>query len=102
MSPASSPGKRAFVARAGKPLVFVACLAPALRLASDAYFGMLGANPIAELLNRLGFWGLTFLVLSLSISPMKMVFGWTFPMRVRRMVGLFSFWYLAMHFATYV
>jgi hypothetical protein len=41
-------GKRALVARAGKPLVFVACLAPALRLAIDAYFGKLGANPIAD------------------------------------------------------
>ena len=62
----------------------------------------LTANPIAEVMNRLGFWTLFFLLTSLAASPMKALFGWTFQMRVRRMVGLFAFFYASLHFTTYL
>jgi sulfoxide reductase heme-binding subunit YedZ len=85
-----------------KPAVFVASLLPLGNLGLDAFHSKLTANPVAEVMNRLGFWTLSFLVLSLAATPMKTVFGWTFQMRVRRMVGLFAFFYGALHFSTYL
>ena len=77
-------------------------LAPLAKIAADALRGGLGANPIEAILNRLGFWTLTFLALTLSATPLKEVFGWTAPLRVRRMLGLFAFGYGVTHFAFYV
>ena len=61
----------------------------------------LGANPIAEALNRLGLTALVFLVLTLAVTPLKTLFGWTWPARLRRMLGLFAFFYASLHFLTY-
>lgn len=85
-----------------KPAVFAASCLPLVKLAADALRDRLTANPIAEVLNRFGFWTLTFLTISLAISPAKTLFGFTQPMRVRRMVGLFAFAYAFLHFATYL
>lgn len=63
--------------------------------------GRLGANPIAEVLNQLGLLALVFLVASLACTPLKAIFGWTWPMRIRRMLGLFAFFYATAHVATY-
>lgn len=82
--------------------VFAACLSPLAKLGIDGARDQLSANPIAEVMNRLGFWTLTLLVLSLAATPMKTLFGWTAPLRVRKMVGLFAFFYGALHFVTYV
>jgi sulfoxide reductase heme-binding subunit YedZ len=90
------------LARIGKAVLFVACLLPLANIGLDAAGAKLTANPVAEVMNRLGFWTLSFLVLSLTATPLKTLFGWTFPMRVRRMVGLFAFFYAALHFTTYV
>ena len=76
------------------------CL-PALLIGLDAWRGRLGANPIAEILNRLGFWALTFLLLSLAPTGVRILLGWTEPVRYRRMIGLFAFSYAFLHFATY-
>jgi sulfoxide reductase heme-binding subunit YedZ len=70
-------------------------------VASDALRGRLGADPIAAALNRLGFWALTFLLCSLLATPLNAFLGWTAPVRVRRMVGLFAFYYASLHFVTY-
>jgi sulfoxide reductase heme-binding subunit YedZ len=85
-----------------KPAVFAAGCLPLAKLALDAWQGQLTANPIAEVLNRFGFWTLTFLVASLAATPAKTLFGWTSPLRVRRMVGLFAFFYASLHFLTYL
>jgi methionine sulfoxide reductase heme-binding subunit len=90
------------LARIGKAVLFVVCLLPLAKIGLDAADAKLTANPVAEVMNRLGFWTLSFLVLSLTATPLKALFGWTFPMRVRRMVGLFAFFYAALHFTTYV
>jgi len=90
------------LARIGKAILFALCLLPLAKIGLDALDAKLTANPIAEVMNRLGFWTLSFLVLSLVPTPLKALFGWTFPMRVRRMVGLFAFFYAALHFTTYV
>jgi sulfoxide reductase heme-binding subunit YedZ len=62
---------------------------------------MLGANPIATALNQLGLVTLVFLVASLACTPLKIVFGWTWPVRIRRMLGLFAFFYALLHVSTY-
>jgi sulfoxide reductase heme-binding subunit YedZ len=88
--------------RVGKATVFALCLLPLAKLGLDALQSKLTANPIAEVMNRFGFWTLSFVVLSLTATPMKTLFGWTFQMRVRRMVGLFAFFYASLHFSTYL
>ena len=85
-----------------KPVVFsIACL-PLLKLGADAAFQKLGADPIALVLNRLGWWTLFSLTAVLACTPLKLVFKWTWPMRVRRMLGLFAFSYALLHFTTYL
>jgi methionine sulfoxide reductase heme-binding subunit len=85
-----------------RPLVFGACLLPLAKLAVDGARGELTANPIEAAMNRLGFWTLTLLLSSLAATPLKTLFGFTKPMRVRRMLGLFAFFYGVLHFVTYV
>ncbi len=96
MGAATSWRRRTWVA------VFVAGCLPAGLVGFDALRGGLGANPIAEILNRLGFWALTFLLASLAPTALKIALGWTEPARYRRMVGLFAFFYAFLHFATYL
>lgn len=68
----------------------------------DASAGRLGANPIEEVLNRFGFWTLTFLMLSLAPTALRIVTGSAAAVRYRRTIGLFAFAYACLHFATYV
>jgi methionine sulfoxide reductase heme-binding subunit len=84
-----------------KPAVFSGALVPLAAIGVRAWQHRLGANPIAELLNRLGLLTLVFLVLTLACTPAKTLFGFTWPARVRRMLGLFAFFYATLHFLTY-
>jgi sulfoxide reductase heme-binding subunit YedZ len=84
-----------------KPAIFTGALIPLAATVFEAARGTLSANPIAEALNRFGLLALTFLVLALAMTPLRAVFGWTWPIRVRRMVGLFAFFYAALHLTTY-
>jgi len=98
-----TPGSKSFY-RLTKPVLFLLCLLPLafllLRAFAVAGFG-LGANPIEELLHELGRWGLKFLLLSLSITPLRRWTGWNWLLRFRRMLGLFAFFYIILHFLTY-
>lgn len=98
-----TPGSKSFY-RLTKPVVFLVCLLPLVFLLLRAFevagFG-LGANPIEELLHELGRWGLKFLLLGLSITPMRRWTGWNWLLRFRRMLGLFAFFYIVLHFLTY-
>src|SRR5438132_11084361 len=85
-----------------KPLVFAAALSPLLWLASRAVRGTLGPDPVAEVLNRLGLYALSLLFCSLACTPLQIVLGWTWPLRVRRMLGLFAFSYACLHLSTYL
>ena len=85
-----------------KPAVFAVCALPLVKIAVDAAGGRLSADPIAEVMNRLGFWTLSLLLVSLAATPLKTLFGWTAQMRVRRMVGLFAFFYGVLHFLVYL
>jgi sulfoxide reductase heme-binding subunit YedZ len=87
-----------------KPFVFALCLAPLALLALET-FGIaglsLGANPIEELIHRFGKWGLNFLLITLAVTPLRGLTKWSWPMRFRRMLGLFAFFYICMHFLAY-
>jgi len=87
-----------------KVVVFTACLIPFARLLLAA-FGMaglsLGANPIEELLHQLGLWGLRFILLTLAITPLRRKTGKAWLLKLRRMLGLFSFFYILLHFLSY-
>jgi len=87
-----------------KALVFLLCLVPLAKLALETFgvAGMsLGANPIEELIHRLGIWGLNFLLITLAVTPLRRLTGKSWLLRFRRMLGLFAFFYVLMHFLTY-
>ena len=84
------------------PGVLVGALVPAAAIAVRAARGELGANPIAQALNQLGLVALVLLIAALACTPAKTVLGWTWPIRIRRMLGLLAFLYATLHVATYV
>ena len=84
-----------------KPGVFAGSLVPLAAIVLRAAGGDLGANPIAEALNQLGLVALVFIVVALACTPLKTISGWTWPIRLRRMLGLFGFFYALLHVATY-
>lgn len=61
----------------------------------------LGADPVAEIEHRLGLWALRLLLLTLAITPLRQLTGWTVLLRFRRMLGLYSFAYASLHLAAY-
>jgi sulfoxide reductase heme-binding subunit YedZ len=60
------------------------------------------ANPVEELSHTTGEWGLHFLLLSLLISPMRHHFGWSDLLKFRRFLGLWSFFYILVHFFSFI
>src|SRR5438045_4751527 len=85
-----------------KPGLFVGALAPLASIALRALTRSLNANPIAEVENELGLAALVFLIASLACTPARRVFGWTWPPRVRRELGLLAFAYAMLHVSVYV
>src|SRR5438034_11035963 len=83
-----------------KPGLRVGALAPLASILARASQGALGANPIAEVMNELGLTTLILLVASLSCTPARHLLGWTWPVRVRRDLGLLAFSYALLHFLT--
>lgn len=90
------------VSRIIKPLLFCAALVPLAWLGWDALHDDLGANPIQEISHRTGDWTLRFLLLTLAITPLRRLTGWRTLLRLRRMLGLYAFFYACLHFLTYV
>ena len=64
--------------------------------------GGLAADPLADVLNRVGVLALVFLLASLACTPIKLLSGWAWPLRLRRMLGLMSFFYAVLHFGIYL
>lgn len=91
--------------RVAKSLLFLCCLLPLAWLIART-FGLgglgLGANPIDELIHQLGLWGLRLLLATLCITPLAVSLRKPKLMRVRRMLGLFAFTYLSLHFLTWL
>jgi sulfoxide reductase heme-binding subunit YedZ len=85
-----------------KPVVFLALLVPAAWLLWDGLSGNLSANPIEDVTHRTGRWGLTILLVTLVVTPAMRLSGWSQLIKLRRMIGLFAFFYVSLHFATYI
>ncbi|MBI1875856.1 MAG: sulfoxide reductase heme-binding subunit YedZ [Acidobacteria bacterium] len=85
-----------------KPLIFLAALVPAALLVRGAIQNDLGANPIEEITHQTGLWTLRFLMITLAVTPVRRITGWHAVIRLRRMLGLFGFFYACLHFLTYL
>jgi sulfoxide reductase heme-binding subunit YedZ len=83
-------------------VVFVAALTPAAWLVASAFTGGLGANPIDRITDETGTWTLRLLLTTLAITPLRRLTGWNDVIRLRRMLGLFAFFYGALHVSTFV
>ena len=79
-----------------------ACLIPLAQLAFNAYTGDLGANPIETITRFTGSWSLIILIASLAVTPLRRITGRNELIKLRRMLGLFAFFYAMLHFATYM
>lgn len=90
------------MARWLKPVVFAASLLPVVWLTWQALYGSLGVNPV-ETLNRFtGDWALRFLLIALAVTPVRRITGWPALARLRRMLGLFAFFYVCLHLSSYI
>ena len=82
--------------------MFVAALIPFAHLVWRGFNGDLTADPLVEITNDTGIWTLRFVVITLAITPVRRLTGWNPVIRFRRMLGLFAFFYAALHFLTYI
>jgi sulfoxide reductase heme-binding subunit YedZ len=82
-------------------LFLLACL-PFLRLFIFAYLDQLGANPLEAITRNTGDWTLYLLCITLSITPLRRLTGWTWLIALRRMMGLFTFFYASLHFLAFL
>jgi len=85
-----------------KPLAFAICAIPFCQLLYRAYMDDLGVNPIDFITRFTGSWALFILLASLSVTPLRKITGRNELIRYRRMLGLFAFFYAALHFSTYL
>lgn len=90
-----------FIRRVIKPVVFLACLGPLAWLVYGAFTDGLGVNPVEMITNTTGIWTLRFIALSLAITPLRWLTKWNPVILLRRMLGLFGFFYGTLHFMTY-
>lgn len=85
-----------------KALTFAIALLPLARLLALGLTDRLGVNPIEFITRSTGTWTLVFLLLTLSITPLRRLSGWGWLIRLRRMLGLFAYFYACLHFTTYI
>ena len=85
-----------------KPALFLLCMLPFCVLVYNGFTDNLTANPIKEITHFTGEWALRFLLITLSITPLRKITGKNALIRFRRMLGLFAFFYACLHFSTYL
>lgn len=85
-----------------KPIVWLGCLTPAGILVVRALRGNLTANPLELLTNWTGFTTLTLLMVTLAVTPVRRLTGWNGVIKLRRLIGLFAFFYACVHFSIYI
>lgn len=85
-----------------KPAVFLLCAYPLARLVALGFDHGLGVNPIEFITRSLGTWALSFLLLTLAVTPVRKLTGWNQIQRVRRMLGLTAFFYALLHWTSYL
>ena len=85
-----------------KPLIFAAALVPAAALVYGFFTNDLTADPTDYITDQTGTWTLAFLVAALTITPIRRFTGWNAAVKLRRMLGLFAFFYACLHLCTWV
>ena len=85
-----------------KRIIFIAALVPAARLVAGAFTGDLTANPIEYITHQTGWWALAFLTVSLAITPIRRLTGRHEVIRLRRMLGLYAFFYATLHLLIWI
>lgn len=85
-----------------KPLVFLLCLVPLAVTGYDLAMGNIRGEWIKEITHRTGFWGLTFITITLAVTPLRRITHFNQLQSYRRMLGLFGFTYISVHFLIYV
>ena len=85
-----------------KIVLFIAATLPFLRLVVYTINDWLGANPVEFITRNTGDWTLYFLCITLAVTPLRRLTGWNWLIRLRRMIGLFAFFYAALHFTTFL
>ena len=85
-------------------MVFLVGLLPAALVVTDAtgLTGGLGVNAVEDIQDRFGNWGLRFVLITLAVTPLRQTTGWHWLARFRRMLGLFAFFYILMHFLAWL
>ena len=91
-----------WMTRVIKPVVFILCLVPFAWLVWASFTHHLGANPVEKLNHHTGIWTLRILLLTLAITPLRRLTGWNILIRLRRMLGLYVFFYACLHFLTWL
>jgi methionine sulfoxide reductase heme-binding subunit len=85
-----------------KPLLFAACLVPFALLVGRVLTGAVGPNPVEAITHDTGDWALRLLLATLAVTPLRRLTGQAWLVRLRRMLGLYAFFYAALHFTTYL
>jgi methionine sulfoxide reductase heme-binding subunit len=85
-----------------KAALFIICLFPLARLVLLGVTDRLGANPIEFITRSTGIWTLVMLCLTLAVTPLRKFSGWSWLLRLRRMLGLFCFFYVLLHMMTWI
>lgn len=85
-----------------KTLIFLAALIPLGKLVVMGLTAGLGANPVEKIARTTGYWTLAFLMITLGVTPARKLSGWQWLARMRRMLGLYAFFYASLHFLTYL
>ena len=83
-------------------ITFLLCLLPLAWLILQAVTDRLSANPIEDITAATGSWTLRLLLITLAMTPLRRLTGWKWPLRLRRMLGLFAFFYASLHLMTYL
>jgi len=85
-----------------KAVIFVLCLGPLARLVVGAPLDLLGVNPVETIRRSTGTWTLVFVLATLSVTPLRRFTGWHWLARLRRMLGLYAFFYAVLHLISYI
>lgn len=82
--------------------LFALGVLPFIRLIVAVFIDQLGANPVEFITRNTGDWTLYLLCLTLAMTPLRRLTGWNWLIKLRRMTGLFAFFYVALHFTTFL
>ena len=85
-----------------KPALFLVCLIPFITLVTGAVNNTLGTNPVETMTHETGEWTLRFLLVTLMVTPLRRLSGTSWLIKLRRMLGLYAFFYACLHFITYI